>query len=231
MLKIQFRDGRSEPVVLASPGKTIGKGKINDIVIDVDGVSGFHTDLSVDGDQVIISDVDTKTGTHLNGERLEGPAMLSAGDIVTIQGVELEVLESDSDANDGTLILSGTAIESVKAANWSLILDSGPEQGQMIPVRQVTTIGRGLECDISILEPGVSRKHAELDPGDDKLLIRDLDSANGTFVNGKKVSEIQLEDSDVLQFNEVKFVVRAPGCLSCPGQVSGAGLQVIVRCQ
>ena len=70
MLKLQFKDGRSEPVALMAPGKTIGRGAINDIVIDEKGVSGFHADLKVESNTVTITDVDTKTGTQLNGELL-----------------------------------------------------------------------------------------------------------------------------------------------------------------
>ena len=42
MLKTQFKDARANTVTLEAPGKTIGTGKVNDIVIDVDGVGGFH---------------------------------------------------------------------------------------------------------------------------------------------------------------------------------------------
>ena len=40
MLKIQFEDGRADAIALVEPGKTIGKGDVNDIVINVDGVTG-----------------------------------------------------------------------------------------------------------------------------------------------------------------------------------------------
>ena len=42
-------DGRTDTVTLEAPGKTIGKGKVNDIVIDADGVGGFHEGLKVEG--------------------------------------------------------------------------------------------------------------------------------------------------------------------------------------
>ena len=211
MLKIQFKDGRSEPVYLMPPGKTIGKGAINDIVIDENGVSGFHADLKVEGNQVTISDVDTKTGTQLNGELLTGPTTLRVGDIVMIQGVELEISEDDASTHAKTLVLSGTAISDLVDGDWSLIAGSGPEKGQQIPIHERTEIGRALECDISILEPALSRKHAELEPLDGKLIIRDLGSANGTYVNGEKIDEVSLKDKDILQFNKINFSVKAPG--------------------
>ena len=209
MLKVQFKDGRSEPVALMAPGKTIGKGAINDIVIDEKGVSGFHADLKVEGNNVTITDVDTKTGTQLNGELLSRPTIIRAGDIIMIQGVELEVVEDDESNHAKTLVLSGNALMSGNEG-WFLIADSGPEKGQHIPVAERTEVGRALDCDISILEPALSRKHAELWPDGDELILRDLGSANGTHVNGKKVEEVKLKDGDVLQFHKIRFIVAAP---------------------
>ncbi|MBL4682002.1 MAG: FHA domain-containing protein [Pseudomonadales bacterium] len=210
MLKIQFKDGRSEPVLLGAPGKTIGRGAINDIVIDENGVSGFHADLKVEGELVTISDVNTKTGTQVNGDLLSGPTTLRAGDTIKIQGVELEVVEEESGQGAKTLVLSGTVLLGMIPDGWSLIANSGPEKGQQIPINERTEIGRALECDISILEPALSRKHAEIEPKDGKLIIRDLGSANGTFVNGEKIDEMILKNKDVLQFNKISFIVKAP---------------------
>lgn len=208
MLKIQFKDGRGPEVRLEAPGKTIGKGGVNDIVIDEEGVNGFHADLKVDDDGITITDVNTASGTLVNGEKISAPTPLKAGDTISIGGVELEVVEaSASDTSAKTLVLSGTALIEIGSGRWALIADSGPEKGQRIPISDRTEIGRALECDISILEPALSRKHAELEPLDDDLILRDLGSVNGTFVNGEKIEEVKLKDSDVLQFGKIRFIV------------------------
>jgi pSer/pThr/pTyr-binding forkhead associated (FHA) protein len=210
MLKIQFKDGSGVPVDLAAPGKTIGQGAANDIVIDQPGVNGFHADIQVDGDTATITDINTKSGTSVNGDVISGPTTLRVGDIVVIDGVELEVVEEDLSGGGKTLVLSGTALIEVGTGSWSLVADSGPEKGQVIPVVARVEIGRALECDISILEPGLSRKHSELEVIDDKLVIRDLGSVNGTWVNAKQVDEVELKDGDRLQFDKVKFIVSSP---------------------
>ncbi len=209
MLKIQFRDGRSDAVVLESPGKTIGKGEANDIVIDADGVNGFHADVRVEGDSVSITDVKTKTGTLVNGARIMETTPLSVGDVINIGGVELEVVEDAAESK--TLVLSGTALLEAGAGCWSLVADSGPEKGQVIPVTDRIEIGRALECDISILEPALSRKHAEVEPLGPNLVLRDLGSVNGTYVNAEKIEdEVTLKDSDVVQFGKIRFIVSSP---------------------
>ncbi len=210
MLKLQYKDGSADPVELSAPGKTIGQGDVNDIVIDKEGVNGFHADVKVDGDQVTITDINTASGTFVNGDKITGPTNLRAGDVIAIQGVELEVVEEDAAGGGKTLVLSGTALIEVGSGSWSLVADSGPEKGQVIPVVERIEIGRALECDISILEPALSRKHAELEPDGDTLIIRDLGSVNGTWVNGEQIDEVELKDGDKLQFDKVKFIVSAP---------------------
>jgi pSer/pThr/pTyr-binding forkhead associated (FHA) protein len=208
MVKIQFKDGRSEPVLIVAPGRTIGRDDVNDIVIDVDGVNGFHADLQVDGDGVLITDVQTQTGTFVNGARIAAPTMLRLGDVVSIGGVELNIISAEIDATR-TLVLSGAALVQA-GAGWTLRADSGIERGQIIPISGLMEVGRALECDISILEPSLSRKHAELEVRDGYLVLTDLGSANGTHVNGKKITEIRLSDKDVIQFQSIRFTVNAP---------------------
>ena len=93
MLKIQFKDGSGNPINLVSPGKTIGQGSANDIVIDQQGVNGFHADIQVDGNHVSISDINTASGTFVNGEKISGPTNLRNGDVITIDGIEFKQQE------------------------------------------------------------------------------------------------------------------------------------------
>jgi pSer/pThr/pTyr-binding forkhead associated (FHA) protein len=211
MLKIQYEDGHGTPVELVAPGKTIGHGVANDIVIDKDGVNGFHADIQVDGDVVSITDINTATGTMVNGEKISGPTTLRAGDVVTVQGIKLEVVDAAAPVGGRTLVLSGTTLLELGSDTWSLVADSGPEKGQVIPIKERLEIGRALDCDISILEPSLSRKHAELHLIGDDLVVRDLGSVNGTWVNAEKIdAEIKLKDGDVLQFARIKFIVSSP---------------------
>ena len=208
MVKIQFKDGRAEPLLIMAPGRTIGRDDVNDIVIDVDGVNGFHADLRVDGDTVTITDVKTPSGTLVNGERISTPTALRLGDVVSVGGVELDIISAESDASK-TLVLSGAALLEA-GGGWSLRAGSGIEKGQIIPLSGLMDVGRALECDISILEPSLSRKHAEFEVRNGDLMLTDLGSSNGTYVNGEKVQKIQLNDKDVVQFQNVRFTVIAP---------------------
>ena len=81
-----------------------------------------------------------------------------------------------------------------------------------VPLTSATvTLGRGDECAVRIPTAKVSRKHCELSLADDALRVRDLDSANGTFVNGDRVTEVSLSAGDVLRVGRVCFTIQIDG--------------------
>ena len=70
-----------------------------------------------------------------------------------------------------------------------------------------TTLGRSDRCDIPLENSQVSKVHCKLSVGNE-VTVTDLDSANGTFINGKRVESATLQDRDVLRVPGFKFVVR-----------------------
>jgi pSer/pThr/pTyr-binding forkhead associated (FHA) protein len=73
----------------------------------------------------------------------------------------------------------------------------------------ITTVGRHDECQLRIGSSQVSRKHCQLFEQNGRLLVIDLGSSNGTFVNGKKIEGTQvLKPGDVLGLGKVKFRVE-----------------------
>jgi pSer/pThr/pTyr-binding forkhead associated (FHA) protein len=71
------------------------------------------------------------------------------------------------------------------------------------------TIGRTQDCDLRIADLSVSRRHAQLDRGEDGWLLSDLGSHNGTRVNGWLVREpVPVRPGDLLQFGSAVFVIR-----------------------
>jgi adenylate cyclase len=66
-------------------------------------------------------------------------------------------------------------------------------------------VGRAPTCDIPIIDPTISRRHAEVDCGEAGVTIRDLGSSNGTFVNGTRVDASPVSVGDVVTFGKVGF--------------------------
>ena len=77
--------------------------------------------------------------------------------------------------------------------------------------RGTTRIGRKDDCEIRIPVAEVSRHHAELHHRDDGLELQDLGSANGTYVNNKRVTKQKLAPGDHLVIGPVVFTVQVDG--------------------
>jgi hypothetical protein len=93
-----------------------------------------------------------------------------------------------------------------------LELVSGTETGKVIAVREpVLTLGRGVDAGIRLTDTGVSRKHAELRLDDGKVTIVDLDSTNGTTVNGRPIDKALLHDGDRIGLGASVLVFRQDG--------------------
>ena len=93
------------------------------------------------------------------------------------------------------------------AEEWSYSLDFSGETIEL-EERQLS-VGRSRNCDVPIKDPSVSRRHAELTPGGGKIVVRDLGSSNGTFVNGRRVAETaELFDGDTLGLGDADLNVR-----------------------
>jgi predicted component of type VI protein secretion system len=90
------------------------------------------------------------------------------------------------------------------AQTYQLTMRSGPNPGRTFPIEQEEVLlGRDLANDIAIGDPEVSRRHARLIWRDDNILLEDLGSTNGTFLNGERISSPkQLRAGDVITFGE-----------------------------
>lgn len=81
-----------------------------------------------------------------------------------------------------------------------LVGQGGPLNGYRWSLSNEIIIGRTGSCDISITNQQVSRKHARVFISDQMVFVEDLGSKNGTFHNGKPVTDIvPLEEGDVIQ--------------------------------
>ncbi|MDP1876022.1 MAG: DUF3662 and FHA domain-containing protein [Actinomycetota bacterium] len=75
-------------------------------------------------------------------------------------------------------------------------------------VRAITRLGRGSDTDIRIEDPGASRNHCEIVIGQPALL-RDLGSTNGTFVNGGRITQVDLADGTAITIGTTQLVFRS----------------------
>jgi pSer/pThr/pTyr-binding forkhead associated (FHA) protein len=79
------------------------------------------------------------------------------------------------------------------------------------PIKPDMVLGRQAECDLQLLEGHASRRHAKFSFAENAVWIEDLNSANGTFVNGTKITgKVKLTTGDRLRFDTEEFDFRVP---------------------
>jgi adenylate cyclase len=70
-------------------------------------------------------------------------------------------------------------------------------------------VGRAPTCDLPVFDPTISRRHAEITSDGGEVVVRDLGSSNGTFVNGIRTSNALLAVDDTVAFGKVSFTLVA----------------------
>lgn len=89
-----------------------------------------------------------------------------------------------------------------------LIAQAGPLNGQRWLIDHDLVVGRDSSCEVSISDRQVSRFHARFSPSEDGVLLEDLGSKNGTYVNGDRLEEPRvLFDGDLVQVSLVQHFV------------------------
>jgi pSer/pThr/pTyr-binding forkhead associated (FHA) protein len=94
-----------------------------------------------------------------------------------------------------------------------LYVEQGPGAGQLIPLKQgALVLGRSSSCDLRLQHPSISRRHAQLSRQADRVILRDMGSQNGTFVNRIRLyGEVELRHGDQLSLGNAVLRLRAPG--------------------
>jgi hypothetical protein len=124
--------------------------------------------------------------------------------------VERRVLENIPPINDrrrdGGLIRGLSTTEEMP--HWRILAESGPLRELEFAIEGPVVIGRALECEITLVAPHLSRRHARLSVEEGALWIEDLGSSNGTMVNGQPVTDRRrLQHRDQIAFFDIVFTV------------------------
>lgn len=91
-----------------------------------------------------------------------------------------------------------------------MLKKAGPPKNISLP-SSVTVLGRRHDCDLRIPLMSVSRRHCQLNHDNGVLKIRDLNSRNGTVINGKTIKETAVAAGDRMEIGPLKFLFQIDG--------------------
>lgn len=133
----------------------------------------------------------------------------------TLLGPVQVVLGQDDELETGIFRVRSEARAEVSSAGSQQAVSVDARQprlevsGTAYPlVRAVSRLGRGSDTDIRVEDPGASRNHCEIVLGQ-PVLVRDLNSTNGTFVNGQRISQAEVADGSTIMIGTTHLVFRS----------------------
>jgi ABC-type multidrug transport system ATPase subunit len=178
---------------------SIGGAVDNDIVLDYPMISAYHARLTLGQRGNAIEDLNSTNGTHIG----------STNNRIT-----------SAPLNDNDVVFFG----SHKVSAGDLLDKAGKRavgsHSQFKVVGESMLLGRGPDCDLVLDYPMISFHHARISRiGEDSIteplrLLEDLGSTNGTFVNGKRITErVTLQLGDVISLGSYSLTVTRDGIL------------------
>lgn len=193
----------------------VGAGAGVDLALPADAALGVQAVIErAGGESLVIRRATAEAQIRVNGVLLGAePTPLMHGDKVEIGGLELRYAD---DAKGGaTQFVSASALAALagarRAGSARATAGSGGRLVSLVDGKEYlvpdagVVIGRDASCDVVVGLNEVSRRHAEIVPGEQGYMIRDT-SANGVFVNGERVQGSQLlARADVLRVGSEEF--------------------------
>lgn len=194
---------------------TVGAAVENDIVLDEGHVSATHAHIAMSRGSLILHNR-SRNGTFVNGTRVETTVVTNT-DVISIPPFELrfnlQIYGDDTAFPDGTVVASlPPATIDTEIGHTRRSIPAAPAEKRLMitivrtPTQEVgrsielsgggARLGRSADAEVSINCPTLSRMHAEIRRIGKDWQISDLQSANGTFLNGKEVKQAPLRPGD-----------------------------------
>ena len=196
-LRLTFRSGSRQDAIVEPGGSVIriGRGPDNTVATPGDRVVSHHHAKIVRLDQAyVLIDLESKNGTLLNGHRVQR-ARLADGDVIGLgpggPELELRVLEPawGDRPGEATVVIPNFGALAGRRTAGTLLREVTLEGGSL-------EVGRAEDAGLRLDSPIVSKRHAQFFRDLDGLRVRDLDSSNGTFVNGARAAQARIRTGD-----------------------------------
>lgn len=218
-MKLVFPNGECDQAQL-KPGKNlIGSDDGCQVVLKLNGIADHHAEIHLSDTGALIGVQDATNITRVNGKLVAARTPIKSGDALLFGTVQAQVVGGPVAAPGAPPPRkpkpppadAGQTV--VRAAIPKFILRgvSGSTFGKNFPLHGSTVIGRNSDCDIPVSTDEVSRRHAQVIVTRDGLYVEDLGSANGTYVNGEKITKSKLNAGDELRIDTERFLVQVPG--------------------
>lgn len=217
MMKLIFPEGDRPQMLLEQRVYRLGSAPDGDVVLGADGVEPLHCELQV-GAQGVQMRVPAGIRVLVNDRPVDGLIALRPDDTLGLAGTRLRLVTVGSDgaatnpdARDaGGADRNATMVRPV-LPKFALRGLSGDHFGRSFALQASLTIGRAEDAGLRIPLDSISRLHARLTPVGEAVLIEDLGSANGTWLNDRRITRAQAVHGDEIRVDTQRFQLLMPG--------------------
>jgi ABC-type multidrug transport system ATPase subunit len=166
----------------------LGRAENNDVVLSDERASRHHAVIRKEGDAFTLTDLGSRHGTLLNGELLRDESRtLEAGDSIGVGDLVLRFLDGQE---------TRMASRQLPVTDVQVVAFEGDR----------LAIGRDPHNDVVLADPNVSRFHATLTREDGRVELADLDSRNGTRLDGQLVERARVDAGSEIGIGPYKLV-------------------------
>ncbi len=171
----------------------IGREPDNDVSLDYPMISGHHARILISNGGAQIEDLDSTNGTAI--------------------GSPENKIKRSRLSKDDTVFFGSFRIPASRLLPGKLTMGQTP-QTELDFKGQTMTLGRGPDCDHTLDYPMVSWHHARLSRNGEAIVVEDLGSTNGTYVNGRRINgSVAVNPGDVISLGSYTFQLTAAGTL------------------
>ena len=192
-LVLRHPDGQVTERTVDGP-LVLGRHPGVDLVVDDAEISRRHARFHPEGDALVVEDLGSFNGVEIAGRRIEGPTRVAGGTALTLGSCRVEIRGGDDEPGEDRVELVGLD-PPIRHRRYRLAAGSN-------------LIGRAEGCAVEIRDPTLSRRHAlvEVEPeASGAVTLRDLGSANGSFLGWRRVRRAELEDGDRVRVGDVRL--------------------------
>jgi ABC transport system ATP-binding/permease protein len=191
-LEVDQADGRTNALEVSGQSIRLGRGQDCDVAVDgvaFPKVSNIHARIDPSPDGFSLIHLSRSNGTLLNGAPVDGSAPIKAGDTVKLgftgPAILVVAIEPSQDGSQAEGRFGATLQADVR----HLALLRGTAATERFELGKGGIIGREQSVvQFQLDHPHVSRIHASLTVDGDRVVLADLGSSNGTFVNGVRLT-------------------------------------------
>ena len=178
-----MNDSKSEKVI------TVGRASSCNIVINNQNVSSSHAKFIISDNTITLVDTDSTNGTYVDGERITSKIVTKDNRITFSKN----------------FVFDWNKLEPfIKLSTGEVPVQSDERlKTRIVQEKNVINIGRTKDNDLVINNIKVSRTHARLEKKGEEWFLEDLDSSNGTFINGKRIKRECVTPYDVITIGGV----------------------------